>query len=390
MAASGYHHGVRVIEINGGVRPIRTVSTAVIGVVCTGEDADKTAFPLNRPVLITDVLSAVGKAGSTGTLRATLQGIADQGNPIVVVVRVASASNDTDTTANVIGGANGGSYTGLHALLVAQAQLGVRPRILGAPGLDTQPVTAAMIPIAKKLRAMIYASCAASATVSEAIAYREQFAARELMLIYPDFMAFNTVTASTGMAFAVARALGVRAMTDQQQGWHKSISNVPVAGVTGISRDVHWDLQDPNTDAGLLNAGDVTTLINSNGYKFWGSRSCSADPVFQVETATRTAQILADTIAEAQEIYIDKPLHPTLVRDLLESINAKFRELVYAGYLIGASAWYDAGANASESLASGQLVIDFDYTPVPPLESLQLNQRITDRYFADFPARISG
>jgi len=390
MAASRYHHGLRVIEINGGVRPIRTVSTAVIGVVCTGEDADKTAFPLNRPVLITDVLSAVGKAGSTGTLRATLQGIADQGNPIVVVVRVASASNDTDTTANVIGGANGGSYTGLHALLVAQAQLGVRPRILGAPGLDTQPVTAAMIPIAKKLRAMIYASCAASATVSEAIAYREQFAARELMLIYPDFMAFNTVTASTGMAFAVARALGVRAMTDQQQGWHKSISNVPVAGVTGISRDVHWDLQDPNTDAGLLNAGDVTTLINSNGYKFWGSRSCSADPVFQVETATRTAQILADTIAEAQEIYIDKPLHPTLVRDLLESINAKFRELVYAGYLIGASAWYDAGANASESLASGQLVIDFDYTPVPPLESLQLNQRITDRYFADFPARISG
>ena len=35
-------------------------------------------------------------------------------------------------------------------------------------------------------------------------------------------------------------------------------------------------------------------------------------------------------------------------------------------------------------------MIDFDYTPVPPLENLQLNQRITDRYFADFPARISG
>lgn len=390
MAASGYHHGVRVIEINGGKRPIRTISTAVIGVVCTGEDADKDAFPLDRPVLITDVLSAVGKAGMTGTLRSTLQGIADQGNPIVVVVRVASAGNDTDTTAKVIGGADGGSYTGLHALLVAQAQLGVRPRILGAPGLDTQPVTAALITIAKKLRGMIYASCAASATVSEAIAYREQFAARELMLIYPDFMAFNTATASTGMAYAVARALGVRAMTDQQQGWHKSLSNVPVAGVTGISRDVHWDLQDPNTDAGLLNAGDVTTLINSNGYKFWGSRTCSDDPLFQFETATRTAQILADTIAEAQQVYVDKPLHPTLIRDLLEGINAKFRELVYAGYLIGASAWYDDGANPSQSLASGQLVIDFDYTPVPPLESLQLNQRITDRYFADFPARISG
>lgn len=390
MAASGYHHGVRVVEINGGVRPIRTVSTAIIGIVCTGDDADADAFPLNRPVLITDVLSAVGKAGVTGTLRATLQGIADQGSPVVVAVRVESAANDTDTTVNVIGGTDGGKYTGLHALLVAQAQLGVRPRILGAPGLDTQPVTEALTAVAKKLRGMVYASCAASASVSEAIIYREQFSARELMLIYPDFMAFNTASASTGMAYAVARALGVRAMTDQQQGWHKSISNVPVSGVTGINRDVHWDLQDPNTDAGLLNAADVTTLINSNGYKFWGSRTCSDDALFQFETATRTAQILADTIAEAQQIYIDKPLHPTLIRDLLESINAKFRELIYAGYLIGANAWYDEAANPSQSLADGKLVIDYDYTPVPPLENLQLNQRITDRYFADFPARISG
>jgi len=156
----------------------------------------------------------------------------------------------------------------------------VCPRILGAPGLDTQPVSAALAVIAKKLRAMAYVSCAASASVSEAIAYREQFSQRELMLIYPDFVAFNTADATTSMAFATARALGLRAMIDEQQGWHKSISNVAVAGVTGISRDVHWDLQDPATDAGLLNAADITTLINSNGYKFWGSRTCSDDPLF--------------------------------------------------------------------------------------------------------------
>ncbi len=34
-----YHHGVRVIEHNNGTRPIRTVSTAVIGMVCTANDA---------------------------------------------------------------------------------------------------------------------------------------------------------------------------------------------------------------------------------------------------------------------------------------------------------------------------------------------------------------
>lgn len=388
--ATDYHHGVRVIEINGGVRPIRTVATAVVGVVCTAQDADATLFPLNRPVLLTDVLGAVGKAGTSGTLRATLQAIADQANAITVVVRVAEGSDDSATTANVIGKKDGATFTGMQALLVAEAQVGVRPRILGAPGLDTQPVSAALAVIAKKLRAMAYVSCAASASVSEAIAYREQFSQRELMLIYPDFVAFNTADATTSMAFATARALGLRAMIDEQQGWHKSISNVAVAGVTGISRDVHWDLQDPATDAGLLNAADITTLINSNGYKFWGSRTCSDDPLFAFEPATRTAQILADTIAEAQMVYIDKPLHPSLISDMLESINAKFRELVNAGYVLGASAWYDEGANLPSQLKDGRLAIDYDYTHVPPLENLLLNQRITDRYFADFPARING
>ena len=64
---SDYHHGVRVIEINDGTRPIRTVSTAVIGMVCTSDDADATTFPENRAVLITDVRAAIGRAGTKGT-----------------------------------------------------------------------------------------------------------------------------------------------------------------------------------------------------------------------------------------------------------------------------------------------------------------------------------
>ena len=37
--AQDYHHGVRVVEVNEGTRPIRTVSTAVIGMVATATDA---------------------------------------------------------------------------------------------------------------------------------------------------------------------------------------------------------------------------------------------------------------------------------------------------------------------------------------------------------------
>lgn len=385
-----YHHGVRVIELNDGARPLRSISTAVVGMVCTASDADVTAFPLNKPVLITDVRAALGKAGTQGTLAKSLDAIADQCDPYTIVVRVDAGADDSATTTNVIGSTTDGNYTGLQALLAAQSQLGIKPRILGAPGLDTQPVAAALASIAKKLRAMAYVSAASSASKEDAVLYRENFGDRELMVIWPDFVAWDTATSTAAPAFATARALGLRAKIDEQMGWHKTLSNVAVAGVTGLNRDVHWDLQDPSTDAGYLNAGDVTTLVNHNGFRFWGSRTCSDDPLFAFESATRTAQVLADTIADGMAWAIDKPMHVSLVRDILETVNAKFRELKAGGFIIDGGAWYDESVNTSEGLADGKLYIDYDYTPVPPLEHLTLRQRITDRYLADFASRITG
>ena len=46
--ATDYHHGVRVIEVNAGTRPIRTISTAVVGFVATATDADA-AFSRSIP-----------------------------------------------------------------------------------------------------------------------------------------------------------------------------------------------------------------------------------------------------------------------------------------------------------------------------------------------------
>ncbi|EAW3046120.1 phage tail protein, partial [Salmonella enterica] len=86
MAADAYHHGARVLELNDGTRPIQTISTSIIGMVCTSSDADKTLFPADKPVLLTDVQGRLGKAGNKGTLAPALQAIADQSNPVVVVV----------------------------------------------------------------------------------------------------------------------------------------------------------------------------------------------------------------------------------------------------------------------------------------------------------------
>lgn len=385
-----YHHGVRVVEINDGTRVISTVSTAIVGMVCTAEDADASVFPLDTPVLITDVLAASGKAGKKGTLAASLRAIAEQAKPVTVVVRVATGKDAAETTSNIIGGANAeGRYTGMKALLSAQAELGVKPRILGVPGLDNQEVATALAGICQQLRAFGYISAYGCKTVQEAIKYRDNFSQRELMLIWPDFVSWNTTANQSDIAYATARALGLRAKIDTETGWHKTLSNVGVNGVTGITASVFWDLQAPGTDADLLNQACVTTLIRKDGFKFWGSRTCSDDPLFLFENYTRTAQVLADNMAEAHLWAVDRPVTPTLVRDMIDGINAKFRELKSAGLIIDGTCWYDESANTKETLKAGKLFIDYDYTPVPPLEDLTLRQRITDRYLATFAASVS-
>ena len=390
MATDSYFHGVRVLELNEGTRPIRTVSTAVIGMVATAEDADPLVFPLDTAVLLTNVQGSIEKAGVKGTLARSLQAIADQTNAVVVVVRVEQKTDEAEQTTAVIGGQVNGKYTGMKALLTAEQNLKVKPRILGAPGLDTAAVAAAFGGIAEKLRAFVYVSANGCETKEEAAAYRDAIGSRETMIIWPDFLGWDTVTSSTTTFEATARALGLRAKIDNDTGWHKTLSNVAVNGVTGISKDVFWQLQSMETDAGYLNSNEVTTLIQRNGLRFWGSRTCSADPLFAFENYTRTAQILADTMAEGHMWASDKDLHPSLARDIVEGINAKFRDLKTQGYIIDGQCWFDPFVNTKDTLKAGRLMLDYDYTPVPPLEDLTLRQRITDRYLSDFASRMNA
>ncbi|XEI33356.1 phage tail sheath protein [Aeromonas veronii] len=390
MALDQYHHGVRVIEINDGTRTIRTIATAIIGAVLVSTDADDEVFPLNKPVLFTNLTDAIGKAGTTGNLKRTLQIIDMIAKTPVVVVRVDEGVDTAATTSNIIGTIGlDGVPTGLEALKRAESVVGVRPRILGVPGHDSLAVTAALTAVAQSLRAFCYAH-AVGDTISDVKLYREGFSDRELMLIYGDFTKWDTTADAQMPCDAVAVAMALRAKIDKEIGWHKTLSNVGVPGVEGLTKAVYWELQNPDTDAGLLNENDITCLIRREGMRFWGNRTCSDDKLFQFENYTRTAQILADTIAEAHMWAVDKPMTPTLVKDIIEGINAKLRELVNLGYLIGANCWYDDTLNDKDTLKAGKLRIRYNYTPVPPLEDLGLMQEITDEYLIDFAAKVAA
>lgn len=392
MAESRFH-GARIRENTDLVTAINDIESSVIGVVAVADDADAETFPLNTPVLLTRVNNVLGKAGKTGSLYKTLKAIADQTSPKVIVVRVAMATDEADAKTQsqlIIGGTTeDGSYTGMYAFLTAEQKVGYRPRILAAPDYDTEEVTSALCVIAQNLRAFVYANCYGCKTMAEAITYRAKFAYRELMLIWPDFIAYNPLTGKNEIFPAPAYACGLRALIDNNHGWHKSLSNISVNNVLGISQDVFWSLQAEDSDANELNNKEITTLIKRNGFRFWGNRVTDTN-AYIFEVYTRTAQILADSIAEAQFEAIDEPLTPTNVKDVVSGINGKLSALVTQGRLIGAECWFDILDNPTTGLRQGQVRIRYKYTPVPPMEDLTMYQTFTDEYFGAAFSSLGG
>jgi len=376
-------HGLTITESATGPRPVKEASLAVIGLVATAAgstqpitDALDAQFPLNTPVLVDNIRTAISNAGDEGTLKSALEAIADQTTPIMVVVRVAPDADPAIEEANVLGDVVDDQYTGMQALLSAETIVGVRPRILGAPGLNTADVTAELVVIAKKLRAFAYAAPVGE-TAADVIVERDNYSARELMLIWPD-----TTNAFDGDA--IARAMGLRARIDEEQGWHKTLSNVAMDGVTGIDRDLHFDLLDPSTPVGVLNDADITTIIRKTGFRFWGNRTCSDQPEFAFESAVRTSHALQDEIADIMQPFMDNPMNVALIKDILETGNARYRKLVTAGQIIGAEMFFDAEDNSASELAAGRPKFRIEYTPAAPLENPEIGLVITDYYYTGF------
>lgn len=390
-------HGARIRENTDLVAAINDIESGVIGVVAVADDADAETFPLDTPVLLTRVQNVLSKTGKTGSLYRTLKAIADQASPKVIVVRVAAAAAETEDETQppsqsqlIMGGtAEDGSYTGMYAFLTAEQKTGYRPRVLAVPEYDTPEVTSALCVIAQNLRAFVYAGCHECKTMAEAITYRETFAYRELMLIWPDFIAYNPQSGENEVFPAPAYACGLRALIDNNQGWHKSLSNVSVKNVLGISRDVFWSLQAEDSDANELNNKEITTLIKRNGFRFWGNRTTDTkDYIFEVYT--RTAQILADSIADAQFESIDDPLTPANVKDVISGIGGKLSSLVTLGRLLGAECWFDILDNPTPDLRQGKVRIRYKYTPIPPMEDLKMYQTFTDEYFEPAFSSLGG
>ena len=352
------------------------------------------AFPLDTPVLISGTRSEAAKLGTLGTLPAAIDAILDQAGAAIVVVRVAVGANDAATQTNVIGAVNAttGAYTGAQALLGAESALGVAPRIIIAPGfteavtktasvITGAPVTAALVSIADRLRAVVVAD-GPNTNDADAIAYRSLFGSARVYVVDPKVKIVDAAGALVSDPVS-ARVAGVIARTDNDQGFWWSPSNHEINGIVGVARPIDFVLGDPNARANYLNSREVATVIRKDGYRLWGNRTCSSDPKWAFLSVRRTADIINDSVLRAHMWAVDRPTSKTYLDDVVQSVNGYLAHLREIGAIIDGKCWVDAAVNTPEQIADGKVVFDFDFTPPYPAENIKFRSRLTNEYLSE-------
>jgi hypothetical protein len=394
-------HGVEVLEIDSGPRPIRTVRSGVIGIVGTAPDADPLVFPLNTPVLIAGSRGEAAKLDTVGdglgTLPGALDGIFDQIGAVVIVVRVEVGADDAETLANVIGGVNAttGNFEGVHALAGAESVVGYAPRILCAPGFTHQrpddtvnvgeflanPVVAELIGLADRMRAVIIAD-GPNSTDAAAIAYVGDFGSPRVYVVDPWVQVLN----DEGVAVVEpgsARIAGLIAKTDNDSGFWHSPSNKEIAGIIGLARPVDFKLGDANSRANLLNEMNVATIIRQDGYRLWGNRTLSSDPKWAFLSVRRTADIINESLQRAHLWAVDRNITKTYIEDVTDGVNAYLRTLVNLGAILGGECWPDADLNSAANISQGKVFFNFDFTPPYPAEHITFRSHLVNDYILE-------
>ena len=281
-------------------------------------------------------------------------------------------------------------YTGVHCLRDAMSEVHVRPRILIAPRFTHQqplsdgekqanPVIAELLGIATELRALIVAD-GPNSKDEDAISYRKFFGSPRLVIVDPWVKVWNTVSNSISEEPSSARYAGAVAKMDNQNGFWWSPSNFEIKGIIGTGRPISYDLGTTNTRANLLNKNEIVTIIRRDGYRFWGNRTCSADPKWAFISVRRTADILNDSIMQAHEWAVDRPINKILLNQVIEGVNSYMRFLTSLGALLGGKCWIDTELNTKENIANGILYFDFDFTPVTPAEQIIFRSQLTNNY----------
>ncbi len=382
MADLSYHHGTRLSESNETPVLVQVAQTAVVGLLGTAPDADPVKFPLNTPVLLKGTPTDAVGIGDTGTLKDAIDDVFDQVGAYTVVIRVEEGVDLAATMSNLVGDAT--ARTGVHALLKSEPMLGIKPRLIAAPGFTSgdgvtaNPVVAELIGVLDAMRAVVFVD-GPDTTDADAIAYRQLIGSQRVYVVDPKVMVYDTGTDAFVARPASARFAGVQARVDKTLGFWHSLSNKTINGIGGVTRPVTY-----GAHSNYLNENHVNTIINiGSGFITWGNRGATTDDPWVFLAVRRTADFINEAIEEAYMEFVDKPFSAANVKLMIESGNAAMRTFIAEGAIIGGKVWLDQDLNEPTQLAAGRITLSLDFEPPAPMEDIRFIAHRNIEYYLE-------
>lgn len=382
MSFLSFHHGTRLQESNETPVLVQIAQTAVVGLMGTAPDADPVKFPINTPVLLTGNPAAAADLGDTGTLKDAVDDVFDQIGAYTIVIRVEEGLDAAETMSNVVGDAT--QLTGVHALKKAEAQLGIKPRLIAIPGFTSgdgqtaNPVVAELVGVLDELKAVAFVD-GPDTTDADALAYRELIGSQRVYIVDPKVLVWDTTTSAYVARPASARFAGVQARVDTNLGFWHSLSNKPINGIGGASRTVTYGLQ-----ANYLNENHVGTIINmGSGFITWGNRAATEDDLWVFLSVRRTADFINEAIEKAYLEFVDKPFSAANLKFMLESGNAAMRTFKASGAILGGRVWINETLNEPTEMAAGKITLSMEFEPPAPMEDIRFFAHRNIQYYLE-------
>jgi hypothetical protein len=407
---ANYLHGIETIELLKGSVPIREVKSAVVFLVGTAPIQDTIPAGMssdswynqvvNQPILILnkeDAIKYFGNPTPNYTIPYALNSIFDHGGTTCIVInvfdpRVHTTDNKPDVSkvqaSDIIGGIDSstGQRKGLEIIDELYSRFGFTAKLILAPVFCESPsVATAMISKAETKRALALIDAPVGMTVPQVINARGSggqlnTSSYRAVICYPHVKVYDTATNSERLEPLSQRLAGVIAKTDHDDGYWFSPSNREILGITGIERPITASINDPNTEANLLNENGILTVFNSfgTGYRIWGNRT-SAFPTYtdpkNFINVRRTADIIAESIEYATLQFLDKPI-TVAIDGVLSMVNAFIRTMIGRGALVDGKCYFLKDKNPSDQLAMGHLTFTYEIMPPTPAERITFEQVI--------------
>lgn len=292
------------------------------------------------------------------------------------------------TNANIVGSVIANVRTGLKVFQLAYNKYRIKPKQIIAPGFtDEVAVCNALKAESDYYNAITWIDAEEGTAPDEAIENKNDgtlssnffVAHRRVNLLYNRVKAFDDYSQADRLDPAAAYAVGLTAAVDYAEGYHVSPSNHEVKGITGVERDITWDINDPDglTEANMLNEQGIITIIQSSVNKLWGNRSSlfpSSTSPYGFIPVLRTRDVVADSVAYYMEPFLDKPIGLPQIDSITESVNAFIRELQGRGALLeGSECIFDPTLNSVAQLALGHIVFTITFMVPTPMERITFN-----------------